>query len=291
MRSHYGFDSFFCLPGPEGAHEKGGVEGEVGRFRRRHLVPVPRVESLAELNELFAAADRADDERRIGRRTETVGDAFAVEAAALRPLPAEAFECFAELSCKVDTKARICVRQSFYSVPARLARRRVTVRLHANRLEVFSDGRVVATHARSLHKGSEDLVLDHYLEVLVRKPGALPGSVALAQARAAGVFTASSSTVLGSRPPQPRRRRRDPGVVQGAVVAPSPARRCRRRRDRGRHQRRVGRPRGGRHRSPRRGRSAPAGSGGAARCRSRRSSVPAPILDGYDGLLAAGGCS
>ena len=35
--------SFFCLPGKEGAHEKGGVEGEIGRFRRRHLVPVPAV--------------------------------------------------------------------------------------------------------------------------------------------------------------------------------------------------------------------------------------------------------
>jgi transposase len=38
MRSHYGFDSFFCAPGVEGAHEKGGVEGEVGRFRRRQRV-------------------------------------------------------------------------------------------------------------------------------------------------------------------------------------------------------------------------------------------------------------
>jgi transposase len=46
LRSHYGFDSFFCLPGIDGAHEKGGVEGEIGRFRRRHLVPVPQVESL-----------------------------------------------------------------------------------------------------------------------------------------------------------------------------------------------------------------------------------------------------
>src|SRR5439155_420440 len=50
LRSHYGFDSFFCTPGLAGAHEKGGVEGEVGRFRRRHLVPVPRVQSLTELN-------------------------------------------------------------------------------------------------------------------------------------------------------------------------------------------------------------------------------------------------
>ena len=30
FRSHYGFDAFYCLPGPEGAHEKGGVEQDVG---------------------------------------------------------------------------------------------------------------------------------------------------------------------------------------------------------------------------------------------------------------------
>ena len=39
----------------DGAHERGSVEGEVGRFRRRHLVPVPRVESVAELNALLEA--------------------------------------------------------------------------------------------------------------------------------------------------------------------------------------------------------------------------------------------
>ena len=75
LRSHYGFDSFYCLPGIDGSHEKGGVEGEVGRFRRRHLVPVPRVGSLAELNELIAEGDRADDGRRIARRAQTVGEA------------------------------------------------------------------------------------------------------------------------------------------------------------------------------------------------------------------------
>jgi transposase len=41
FRSHYGFDAFYCKPGREGAHEKGGVEGEGGRFRRTHLVPMP----------------------------------------------------------------------------------------------------------------------------------------------------------------------------------------------------------------------------------------------------------
>jgi hypothetical protein len=177
------------LPGVKGAHEKGGVEGEVGRFRRRHLVPVPKVSSLAELNALLAEGDRLDDQRRIGRRAVTVGADATVELAWLRPLPAEPFDAVTILAVKVDTKGRVCVRQSFYSVPVRLARRHVTVRLGAQRLEVVADGVVVAVHERSLHKGTEDLVLDHYLEILVRKPGALPGSTALVQARASGAFS------------------------------------------------------------------------------------------------------
>ncbi|MDX3006549.1 hypothetical protein PWY87_33040 [Kribbella solani] len=52
FRSHYGVGPFYCTPGIEGAHEKGGVEGQIGWFRRNHFVPVPVVDSLAELNAL-----------------------------------------------------------------------------------------------------------------------------------------------------------------------------------------------------------------------------------------------
>jgi hypothetical protein len=189
LRSHYGYDSFFCIPGIEGAHEKGGVEGEIGRFRRRHLTPVPHVGSLAALNEALAAADARDDARRIGARAETVGAAAAREAPLLRALPVEVFDVSARLSCRVDAKARVCVRQSYYSVPARYAGRRLEVRLGADTIRVLDAGTVVATHVRSLHKGSEDLVLDHYLETLSRKPGALSGATALVTARATGAFT------------------------------------------------------------------------------------------------------
>ena len=37
LRSHYGFESFFCEPGIDGAHEKGGVEGDIGWFRRNQI--------------------------------------------------------------------------------------------------------------------------------------------------------------------------------------------------------------------------------------------------------------
>jgi len=189
LRSHYGYDSFFCAPGIEGAHEKGGVEGEIGRFRRRHLTPVPHVASLAALNEALAAADARDDARRIGARAETVGAAAGRELPLLNPLPGEPFDVSLSLSCRVDAKARICVRQSYYSVPARFAGRRLEARLGATKVVVLDAGRPVAEHTRSLHKGTEDLVLDHYLEVLTRKPGALAGSTALASARATGAFT------------------------------------------------------------------------------------------------------
>ena len=137
----------------------------------------------------MADADTVDDARRIAARVETVGQAAARELSALRPLPVGVFDVSAPLSCRVDAKARICVRQSYYSVPAHLAGRRVEARLGATTVVVHADGRVVAEHPRSLHKGTEDLVLDHYLEILARKPGALAGATALAASRASGAFT------------------------------------------------------------------------------------------------------
>ena len=50
-------------------------------------------------------------------------------------------------------------------------------------------GRPAADVDAATGRHVEVLSLDHYLEVLTRKPGALPGATALAQAKAAGAFT------------------------------------------------------------------------------------------------------
>lgn len=47
----------------------------------------------------------------------------------------------------------------------------------------------VARHPRLTTKGGQHLVLDHYLEVLAGKPGALRGATALVHARKKGWFT------------------------------------------------------------------------------------------------------
>jgi transposase len=187
--SWYGIDAFYCRPGVDGAHEKGGVEGEVGRFRRTHLVPVPKARSWAELNEMFAAFDVKDDARHVGERATTVAEDFEAERPLLMPLPAEPFDPAVVLNVKVDKSALISVRSVRYSVPASLVGQRVRVHLGAFDLQVFSGATLVATHERVTARGATRVSLDHYLEVLYRKPGAMAGSVALAQARKDGVFT------------------------------------------------------------------------------------------------------
>jgi hypothetical protein len=189
FRAFYGFEAFYCQPGPEGAHEKGGIEGEIGRFRRRWFVPVPRAGSLAELNAVLAEADAAEDARHVAGRAATIGEDFAAERGRLLPLPAEPFATAAVIWPRVDRYARISVGKCRYSVPARLIGSRVRVMLSANELRVFDGPGLAAVHPRLIAAGDEHLDLDHYLEILVRKPGALPGSAVLAQARAAGVFT------------------------------------------------------------------------------------------------------
>ena len=191
FKSHFGFDAFYCEPGVEGAHEKGGVEGEGGRFRRNHCVPMPKVDSLEQLNELLIAADAKDDHRRIENRSNSVGHDFAFERETLRPLPSEVFPTWVSLTPRVDRYARVTVRQRHYSVPARLIGRRVRVHLGAQSVVMFDGRTEVARHERLIATGGQSLQLDHYLEILHRKPGALPGATALVQARAAKVFTAS----------------------------------------------------------------------------------------------------
>lgn len=189
FRSHYGFDPFYCIPGIDGAHEKGGVEGDVGRFRRTWLSPMPVTDSLDELNDRLRGWDARDEQRRITGKTTTVMADFAADQAALAPLPVDRFDPGLVLHPRVDRSGMITVRMARYSVPARLIGRQVRVSLRASELVVFDGRTPVARHERVVARGGESILLDHYLEVLQHKPGALKGSTALAAARDAGVFS------------------------------------------------------------------------------------------------------
>ena len=65
------------------------------------------------------------------------------------------------------------------------------VKLAAASVEVWHQGRCVARHARSYGRHQEVLDLEHYLDVLERKPGAFAGSKPLEQWRHAGRWPTS----------------------------------------------------------------------------------------------------
>lgn len=70
-------------------------------------------------------------------------------------------------------------------MPGRLIGGQVRVLLHANDLVIFDGRQQVARRDRLTGRLEAHLELDHYLEALIRRPGALPGATALEQARPA----------------------------------------------------------------------------------------------------------
>jgi transposase len=183
FRSHWQYQAEFCTPG-EG-HEKGGVEGEGGYFRRNHWVPVPVAADLQTLNRKLLEDCRADASRIMSGHSECVGTRLLTEKEHLLPLPAEPFD-LAEVSFpRVDQTGCAKVRTNSYSVPLKPGSI-VEARVYSCTVEFRHHGSRIASHERCYSRLQKIFDLEHYLDVLDRKPGALRGSTPLAQWRAQG---------------------------------------------------------------------------------------------------------
>ena len=194
FRSHWGFRSEYC--NPASGNEKGGVEGELGWYRRNLLVPVPEASGLAELNEKLLAGCIASRNRTISGKTTTVGEAFRMEQSHLLPLAEEScgiHETIAPLI--VDSKGRVQVKTNWHSAPV-WPGLRVTAYVWPAQIEIERDGQCVATHPRHYGHGRQILNLEHYLDVLEKKPGAMAGSTPLEQWRQAGRWPACMDHML-----------------------------------------------------------------------------------------------
>ena len=184
FRSHWGFRSEYCNPAR--GNEKGGVEGELGWYRRNWLVPVPEADDLESLNRQLLAGCIASRNRTIGGREIAVGEATQREQAHLLPLAGENFGIHDTLyPLIVDGKRRVKVKTNWYSVPL-WPGMRLTARVWPSFIQIEHDGKCVARHPRHYGRGHQILDLEHYLDVLEKKPGAMAGSTPLEQWRQAG---------------------------------------------------------------------------------------------------------
>jgi transposase len=170
FRSHYLFESRFCNPGQ--GHEKGGVEHSVGYGRRNFMVPLPKVSSFEELNELLLARCQAEDDRTVDRQPMSIGEAWEIERPYLLPLPSHDFACCVTRPAKVNGYSQVTHETNRYSVPADRAFEQVVIKAYPFHIEVIHLDEVLARHPRSYEREQDIFDPVHYLPLLAQRPGA-----------------------------------------------------------------------------------------------------------------------
>ena len=171
LHSHDLCDDRFGRPGT--GNDKGKVEGLVGYARRNFFVPVPRVARWDALNADLARQCRARRGQRLRRHTETIGERFARDRAALLPWPPVPYEACDTRPTRVTSLSLVRDRRNDYSVPTAYGHRDVVVKGYVDVVVIVCGSEEIARHRRGY--GREELIFDplHYLALLERKTGAL----------------------------------------------------------------------------------------------------------------------
>jgi transposase len=178
LQSYYLFADKFGRPAR--GNDKGKVEGLVGYARRNFMVPIPRASSWEELNLRLEADCRKRRERLLRGHTETIGERFERDRAALLPLPAAPYEACEKISARVSSLSLVRYRLNDYSVPTEYGHRQVWVKGYVHEVVIACGSEVIARHQRSYER--ETVVFDplHYLALLEQKTRALDQAAPLA---------------------------------------------------------------------------------------------------------------
>lgn len=125
--------------------------------------------SFTDLADMQAQADtwtrQAADSRHVRRLGGTARDALGVELEQLRPLPTRWPDVDSRLEARASSDGFVRVGDVDYSVPPRLAGRRLAVRASLTEVIVFCDGSEAARHPRSWARADVRLLPQHAREL------------------------------------------------------------------------------------------------------------------------------
>ena len=167
LAAHYGFEAVFC--NPASGNEKGLVEGLVGYIRRNVCVPVPKAETMSEMNQILRDKCREYLSHQIRGKEASVGTMLTQEKNKLHPLPVYPFDPCRRISGKVDRFCTIRFDTNNYSVPAAYCGRDVAVKVGPETVSIYFEGQRIAQHCRCLERKRSIYVLEHYLPLLEKK--------------------------------------------------------------------------------------------------------------------------
>ena len=177
LRGHYQFTHRFC--NIYRGNEKGHVERSVEYIRRKAFGLKNSFATLEEAKEWLLCVLEQLNRTPQQLTGKTAEELFDEEKNLLPPAPVK-MHCSDLTIAKVDKYSTFSYKGNRYSVPDHLVGGHVDVQISSHTLRIYSDGQLVAKHPR--HYGSREwiITIEHYLETFRRKPGALPGSAALA---------------------------------------------------------------------------------------------------------------
>jgi len=92
------------------------------------------------------------------------------EAGFLNTIPMYRFDTSKTAIAKVDDFSTVRYEKNNYSVPTKYLRKDVTVKGYANNICILHEGSVVATYFRQYGAGNTQYRLEHYIDLLERKP-------------------------------------------------------------------------------------------------------------------------
>ena len=170
--SHYRIEPVAC--NPASGWEKGRVERQVKIDRDRFFTPIPKVNSIAELNQLLHSQIIAYNHahKHPNKKDQTVEQVYQSELPNLAKLPIS----FASARCrdiKVSSTCLAMFDRNQYSVDCHYASKIVQCKAYADKLVFIYRDKEIAEHIRRFDKGQTYYNWKHYLPLLMRKPGAL----------------------------------------------------------------------------------------------------------------------
>jgi transposase len=174
MVAHYVYEADFC--NVASGWEKGVVEKNVQDARRRIWIDAKqhKFSSFDELNLWLEARCRALWAELIHPDYDsiTLADALEQEQPYLMAMPTP-FDGYVETMGRVSSTCLVSMDKNRYSVPCHLANRMVSIHLYADRVAIYDDTAMVASHRRLTDRDQTSYDWLHYVPLIERKPGAL----------------------------------------------------------------------------------------------------------------------
>ncbi len=179
LSMYYLFRYRFC--NVRKGNEKGHVERSVEYIRRKAFCrkESEKFKTLEEANAyLLEVCSKLNGQPQKLKNGLTGLEMFIEEKPCLNE-SVPPFECSELAQKRVDKYGTVSICQNMYSVPEEHTGMMVDVRIYPEKIVCYSDGNKICEHRRTYGSHEWNINLEHYLKTFLRKPGALPGSVAL----------------------------------------------------------------------------------------------------------------